>query len=106
MAWGNAVLLENQNDVEACLAEQAYEADIPTRGTAESTSSALFSKVASRGRRPMEGKTANDSFEGIVGATSSLREVLVLVPTVAPTETMALSLVETGPGTQRIAAAI
>ncbi len=106
MAWGNAVLLENQNDVEACLAEQTYEVDIPTRGTAESTSSALFSKVASRGRQAMEGKTANDSFEGIVGASRSLREVLDLVRTVAPTDSTALILGETGTGKEIIARAI
>ncbi len=106
MAWGNVVLLENQNDVEACLAEQAYEADIPTRGTAESTSSALFSSVASRGRQAMNGKTANDSFEGIVGASRSLREVLDLVRTVAPTDSTALIEGETGTGKELIARAI
>src|SRR5882762_394551 len=106
MAWGNVVLSENQNDVEACLAEQAYEPDIPTRGTAESTSSALFSNVASRGRQGMEGKTANDSFEGIVGASTSLREVLDLVRTVAPTDSTALIEGETGTGKELIARAI
>jgi hypothetical protein len=50
MAWGNAVLSENQNDVEACVTERGYEAEIPTYATAESTPSALFSTVASRGR--------------------------------------------------------
>jgi formate hydrogenlyase transcriptional activator len=106
MAWGNVVLFENQNDVEACLAEQAYEADIPTRGTAESTSSALFSNVASKGRQGMERKTANDSFEGVVGASRSLREVLDLVRTVAPTDSTALILGETGTGKELIARAI
>src|SRR5258707_15268238 len=86
MAWGNVVLTENLNDVEPCLAEQAYEADIPALGTAESTSSALFSTVASRGHQAMKGKTANEGFEGIVGASRSLREVLDLVRTVAPTD--------------------
>src|SRR5713226_5546865 len=106
MAWENVVLSENQNVVEACLAEQAYEADIPTLGTAESTSSALFSNVASRGRQAMEGKTANDSFEGIVGASRSLREVLDLVRTVAPTDSTALIEGETGTGNELIARAI
>jgi formate hydrogenlyase transcriptional activator len=106
MAWGNVVLSENQNDVEACVTEQAYEADIPTRATAESTSSALFSNVAARGRQAMEGKTANDSFEGIVGASRSLREVLDLVRTVAPTDSTALILGETGTGKELIARAI
>src|SRR5258708_15491965 len=106
MAWGNVVLTENKNDVEVCLAEQAYEEDIPTRGTAESTSSALFSNVASRGRQAMEGKTANDSFEGIVGASRSLREVLDLVRTVAPTESTPLIDAAAGTRNELIARAI
>ncbi len=106
MAWGNAVLVENQNDVEPCLAEQAYEADIPALGTAESASSALFSTVASRGSKAMKGKTANDSFEGIVGASRALREVLDLVRTVAPTNSTVLIQGETGTGKELIAQAV
>jgi formate hydrogenlyase transcriptional activator len=106
MAWGNVVLSENQNDVEASLTEQAYEPDIPTRGTAESTSSASFSTVASRGSQATKGKTANDSFEGIVGGSGLLREVLDLVQTVAPTDSTVLVLGETGTGKELIARAI
>jgi transcriptional regulator with GAF, ATPase, and Fis domain len=106
MAWGNVVLSENQNDVEACLAEQAYEADIPTRGTAESTPLALLPTVASRGSQTITGKTANDGFEGIVGANGSLREVLELVRTVALTDSTALIEGETGTGKELIARAI
>jgi formate hydrogenlyase transcriptional activator len=106
MAWGNVVLSENQNDVEAYLAEQACEADILTCATAESTSSALFLTVASRGSQAVKGKTANDSFEGIVGASGSLREVLDLVRTVAPTDSTALIEGETGTGKELIARAI
>jgi transcriptional regulator with GAF, ATPase, and Fis domain len=106
MAWGNVVLSENQNDVEACLAEQAYEADIPTPGTAESTPLALLPTVASRGSQTITGKTANDGFEGIVGANGSLREVLELVRTVALTDSTALIEGETGTGKELIARAI
>jgi formate hydrogenlyase transcriptional activator len=106
MAWGSVVFSENQNDVEAWLAEQAYEADIPTRGTAESTSSALFSTVAFRDRQAMKGTTANDVFEGIVGASGALREVLDLVRTVAPTDSTVLIEGETGTGKELIARAI
>jgi formate hydrogenlyase transcriptional activator len=98
MAWGNAVLSENQNDVETCLIEQGYKAEIPTCATAECTSSALFSA--------MKDKTANVGFEGIVGASGSLREVLDLVRTVAPTDSTALIEGETGTGKELIAHAI
>jgi formate hydrogenlyase transcriptional activator len=98
MAWGNAVLLENQNDVQTCLTERGYEAEIPTCATAEAASSALFST--------MKDKTANDSFEGIVGTSGSLREVLDLVRTVAPTSSTVLIEGETGTGKELIARAI
>ncbi|HWY52836.1 MAG TPA: sigma 54-interacting transcriptional regulator [Terriglobales bacterium] len=106
MACGNAVLSENQNDVEACLSEQANEGDIPTRGTAEPTLSAMFSTFASRGRQAMEGTTANDGFEGIVGTSGALREVLDLVRMVAPADSTALIEGETGTGKELIAHAI
>src|SRR5216683_2033708 len=106
MAWGNAVLSENQHDVEGCLAERGYQVDISTRATAESTSPALFSTVASRGRQAMNGKAVNDGFEDIVGASRGLREVLELVRTVAPTNSTALIEGETGTGKELIARAI
>jgi len=106
MAWGNEVLSENQHDVEGCLAERGYQVDISTRATAESTSPALFSTVASRGRQAMNGKAVNDGFEDIVGASRGLREVLELVRTVAPTNSTALIEGETGTGKELIARAI
>ena len=107
MAWENAILSENQNDVEPCLAEQAaYEAGVTTHATAESTCSALFSPVASRGRQAMNGKGVNDDFEEIIGARGALREVLDLVRTVAPTDSTALIEGETGTGKELIARSI
>ena len=106
MAWGNAVLSENHNAVGACLAERGYEAEISTRGTAEFTSSVLFSTFASRGRQAIKGKATNDGFEGIVGASGSLRELLELVRTVAPTGSTVLIEGETGTGKELIAHAI
>ncbi len=106
MAWGNAVLSENRNDVEACLTERGYEVGISARGTAESTSSALFSTVASRGRQAMSSKGVIDGFEDIVGASRALREVLDLVRIVAPTNSTALIEGETGTGKELIARAI
>jgi formate hydrogenlyase transcriptional activator len=107
MAFENAVQSENQNDVEPCLTKQAaYEAAIPTATAAASTSSGLLSTVASRNRQVMNGSTVNDGFEGIVGASRALREVLDLVRTVAPTSSTALIEGETGTGKELIARAI
>jgi transcriptional regulator with GAF, ATPase, and Fis domain len=106
MAWGNAVLSENQNDVDAYLTGRGDEADRSTRATAESTSSPLFSTVTSRGRHAMNSKGVNDGFEDIVGASGALREVLDLVRAVAPTNSTALIEGETGTGKELIARAI
>jgi len=95
MTWGNANLSENQNGAE-----------IPTCSIAESTSSALFSTVTSRDHPATIGRAANDGFEGIVGASASLREALDLVRTVAPTDSTALIEGETGTGKELIARAI
>ncbi len=54
----------------------------------------------------MKGNATNDGFEGIVGASGSLREVLDLVRTVAPTDSTALIEGETGTGKELIAHAI
>src|SRR5260370_23622723 len=107
MAWENAVLSENQNDVEACLTRQAaYKAGIPTRATAISASSALFSAVASRGRQARKDKEGKNSFEEIIGARGARRNVLALVRLVAPTDSTALIEGETGTGKELIARAI
>jgi len=106
MAWENAVISENQNDVEASLTHREYEANIPARTTAGSTSSALFLTVASRSRQVMNGNTVNDGFEDIVGASRALREVLNLVRTVAPTSSTVLIVGETGTGKELIVRAI
>jgi formate hydrogenlyase transcriptional activator len=105
MSWGNGVLPENQNDVKTCLTEREYEDDIPTRETAESTSSALLSIVESRGHQSLKGKGVNNGFAGIVGG-ETLREVLKLVQIVAPTNSTTLIQGETGTGKELIAQAI
>ena len=105
MAWGNAILSKNQNDVDACLTGRQCEADRFTRA-AQSTSSASFSTVTSRGRHATNSKGANDGFAGIVGASEALREVLDLVRTVAPANSTALIEGETGTGKELIARAI
>jgi len=106
MTWRHEVLSENQSDVETCLTEPEHEDDIPTRETADSTSSALLSIVKSGGHQALTGKGANDGFAGIVGASESLREVLKLARIVAPTNSTALIQGETGTGKDLIAHAI
>jgi transcriptional regulator with GAF, ATPase, and Fis domain len=106
MAWGNVVLSGNQNDVGPGATQRGYEADIPTGATTESTSSALFSTVASRGSQAMSSKDVNDGLEGIVGTSGSLRDVLDLVRKVAPTSSTVLIEGETGTGKELIARAI
>src|SRR5258708_36961905 len=54
----------------------------------------------------MEGTTANDGFEGIVGTSGALLEVLDLVRMVAPADSTALIEGETGTGKELIARAI
>ena len=107
MACENAVLSANQNDVEPCLIGQAaYEAATPTPATDESTSSGLFSTVASRRHQAIKGKGLNDDFREIIGARGALREVLALVRTVAPTNSTTLIEGETGTGKELVARAI
>jgi formate hydrogenlyase transcriptional activator len=91
MAWGDAFLSENQNDVEACLTERGYEACISTR---------------KRDRQAMNSKSVNNGLEDIVGVSSALREVLDLVRIVAPTNSTALIEGETGTGKELVARAI
>jgi formate hydrogenlyase transcriptional activator len=69
-------------------------------GTCDSLEDVDFVKAA------MKGKGVNDGFEDIVGASRSLREVLALVRTVAPTSSTALIGGETRTGKELIARAI
>src|SRR5882762_9595069 len=101
MAWKNAVLSENEGVVD-----REYDTDIPTRATAQSASSELFSTVELTIRQVIKNKCVNDGFEYIIGASRALQEVLELVRTVAPTDSTALIEGETGTGKELIARAI
>jgi formate hydrogenlyase transcriptional activator len=106
MAWGNVVLTEDLNDVEVYHNESPYQGDMLTGATAGSTPLALLQTVAPRDRHAKQSVGVNDGFEGIVGASEALREVLDLVRTVAPTDSTALIEGETGTGKELIARAI
>jgi formate hydrogenlyase transcriptional activator len=106
MAWGNAVLSEDLNDVQVYYSDRPYQGDLLTGATAGFTPSALLPTVASRGRQAKKSKDVNEGFDGIVGASRGLREVLDLVRTVAPTDSTALIEGETGTGKELIARAI
>ena len=106
MAWGNAVLSEDLNDVQVFHSERPYQSDIVTGATAGSTPSALLQTVVSRGRQAEKSKDVNEGFEAIFGASRALREVLDLVRTVAPSNSTALIEGETGTGKELIARAI
>ena len=106
MTLGNTILAENQNTVEARLAEREYEASIPANATAQSTSSALFFTIVSRSLQAKQREDVNEGFEDFVGTSRALREVLDLVRIVAPTTSTALIEGETGTGKELVARAI
>ena len=106
MAWGNVVLTEDLNDVGVYHGERPYQGDMLTGATAGSIPSALLRTVALRGRHAKHSVGVNDGFEGIVGTSRALGEVLDLVRTVAPTNSTALIEGETGTGKELIARAI
>ena len=106
MAWGNVVLSENGNHLEAYLTEREYQTSNSARSAAESSASALFLTIASRSRQAMNEDGANDGFKDIIGSSRGLREVLDLVRAVAPTDSTALIEGETGTGKELVARAI
>ena len=106
MAWGNVVLSENGNHLEAYLTEREYQTSNSARSAAESSASALFLTIASRSRQAMNDDGANDGFKDIIGSSRGLREVLDLVRAVAPTDSTALIEGETGTGKELVARAI
>jgi len=106
MAWEHAVLSEDPCSVEADRTGREHLAGRLTAAMPESASSALLTTVGSRSRQLMKTEDVNGGFEGIVGESVVLREVLDLVRTVAPTNSTALIEGETGTGKELIARAI
>jgi formate hydrogenlyase transcriptional activator len=106
MAWENAVLSEEQCNVEIDGTERKYPADRLTAATGDCRHSASPISIDSSSRQPKDAEGVNDGFEGIVGASRALKEALDLVRTVAPTNSTALIEGETGTGKELIARAI
>jgi len=86
--------------------KRPFRSDILTGATARSTASTLLQTLAPRSRQAGESKHVNEGFEGIIGASRSLREVLDLIRTVAPTNSTVLVEGETGTGKELVARAI
>jgi len=106
MTWGNAVLSEDQCNVEMDAGERKYPADRLTAATGKCTSSTSPIPIEFRIRQPKGTEGVNDDFEGIIGASLALKSVLDLVRTVAPTNSTALIEGETGTGKELIARAV
>jgi formate hydrogenlyase transcriptional activator len=102
MAWGNAVLSEDQRDAGANRAEHESESEALA---VDSVPSAFIPNVAARAFLAKD-NSFNDGFPGIVGASWALQEVLDLVRMVAPTNSTALIEGETGTGKELVARAI
>jgi formate hydrogenlyase transcriptional activator len=86
MVWENAVLSENHNDMSRAWKCRPH--------------------ILARRHQAEKSTDVNEGFEGIVGASRALREVLDLVRTVAPSNSTALLEGETGTGKELIARAI
>jgi formate hydrogenlyase transcriptional activator len=92
------VILSEERFAEAVLFEN--------RGNRDSINSTSVSLAALRDGQRHQVDGVRDGFDEIVGTSAALRKVLHLVRTVAPTDSTALILGETGTGKELIARAI
>ncbi|MGB7728438.1 MAG: sigma 54-interacting transcriptional regulator [Candidatus Acidiferrum sp.] len=106
MAWENALLSENQDDLDVCHAAGEDLPNILSVATGDFNSSRLLGNIPFRGWQSNKTNGVNDSFEDIVGQSEALREVLKLVRIVASTNSTVLIEGETGTGKELIARAI
>jgi hypothetical protein len=73
MIWENAVLSEDQCNVEMDASERKYLADRLAAPTRKCTSSTSPISIESRSRQPKGTEGVNGDFEGIIGVSLVLR---------------------------------
>jgi formate hydrogenlyase transcriptional activator len=106
VAWEDAVVSGNSNNIAVCDAERSEHDDIFADSAADSGFASLLRTAAPWRCEGKRDTGVNAGFEDIIGASRNLREVLSLVRTVAPTNSTALIEGETGTGKELIARAI
>src|SRR3984893_8027122 len=106
MAVGNTIFPEDQRRVGGYSTAYEVEPDVLTSTKAGSDSLGSRLNITFRGGQPNGTPRGNKGLEGIVGVSRTLKEVLDLVRTVAPTNSTALIEGETGTGKELIARAI
>jgi len=102
MSRDNIIVLDGREAASFCRSSRSFAA-LPSRTTSRDCSSARTEPLVAP-HRPVS--TERDGFEGIVGCSAALTEVLHQVRTVAPTDSTVLLEGETGTGKELIARAI
>jgi len=102
MSRDNIIVLDGREANSFCRSSRSFAA-LPSRTTSRDYSSARTEPLVAPQR---SATTERDGFEGIVGCSAALTEVLHQVRTVAPTDSTVLLEGETGTGKELIARAI
>jgi formate hydrogenlyase transcriptional activator len=105
MFWGNVMQAENSRHAGAGRTGGDYHPRV-SPVMADSPTSTLLARVVTRRQQAAELEGVNHGFQGIIGASGTLREVLELVRRVSPTDSTTLIEGETGTGKELIAQAI
>jgi len=103
MGRDNIIVLGGREAASFCRSSRSFAA-LPSKTTSRGNGSATAIEPLVAPHRPVS--TERDGFEGIVGCSAALTEVLHQVRTVAPTDSTVLLEGETGTGKELIAHAI